>query len=310
MFRSKNTAAVVFGLKKMIIVKLQGGLGNQMFQYAFARKLAYKHNVPLLLDKSSFEQTDLENTQRDYALRCFNIQERFASQKDISRFNKFKIKKPEKLWFLYNFIVANNLRYVSERQYNFDPKTNLIGKNAYINGFWQTEKYFLEIKNIIKNDFVLKKPFGSRAEMIATEIDNTKTSVSIHIRRGDFINNEKTRAYHGVCEKEYYNRAIKMICEKIHAPKFFVFSDDISWAKENMHFQFPVIYVSPKESKECEDLILMSKCHHNIIANSSFSWWGAWLNNNPQKIIIAPNKWVSSSKLNTKDILPDSWIKI
>lgn len=297
---------VVSGSRKkdsMIIVKLQGGLGNQMFQYALGRTLSHIHNVPFSLDATAYAHDPL----RSYALSHFRIQERFASTEDIARFYRFK-KKRGKMGFLYNCFFADESRYVEERRFNFDPRILETRDDAYVDGFWQTEKYFSPIATTIREEFTLKMPLGDRAVSLQHEIERSEQSVAIHVRRADYVANPSTHAYHGVCGKEYYNRAIKTLSGRLPRPHLFIFSDDEAWARENLRYPFPTTYIPREPMKDHEDLYLMSLCRNNIVANSSFSWWGAWLNENPQKIVIAPKRWVATPKLNTADLIPDPWI--
>lgn len=291
----------------MIIVKLIGGLGNQLFQYALGRHLAHIHETELKLDVAGFETYKLHS----YSLDKFNIVENFATKEEIKKFIKYR-KKNGRIWFLYNRLIADESMYVQERQFNFDPRVLRSKNSAYIDGFWQTEKYFKAIEEIIRKEFTLKTKISDYSAQIAGYINNAN-SVSIHIRRGDYATDEKTNKYHGLCSLEYYHEAIKEIAKKIDKPHFFIFSDDPEWAKKNLILDFPATYVDGNKSdKNYEDLYLMSLCKHQIIANSSFSWWGAWLNQNKNKIVFAPKKWFNYTKssVNTNDIIPDSWIKI
>ena len=136
-------------------------------------------------------------------------------------------------------------------------------------------------------------------------------SVCIHIRRGDYVEDIITNQFHGVCNLDYYYRSIEYIASKIKNPYFFVFSDDPLWVKQNLILKYPCDYIDQNfGKKDYEDMRVISKCKHNIIANSSFSWWGAWLNINPNKIVIAPKNWFKSKAINTKDLIPESWFKI
>lgn len=289
----------------MIIIKLQGGLGNQMFQYALGRALSYLHTIPFFLDATGYERDPL----RSYALSSFNIQEQFAPVKKIARFRHFQ-KRRGKIGFLHNLLFANNSRYVEERQFNFNPRILEIRDDAYLDGFWQTEKYFSPATSIIQEEFTPKIPLGDRALRIRREIEQNDHAVSIHVRRADYAAIPSARAYHGLCEKKYYDRAVKILSEKLSRLRLFIFSDDETWAKKNLRYPFPTIYIPREPGKDYEDLHLMSLCQNNITANSSFSWWGAWLNKNQKKIVIAPKHWVATSKLNTNDLIPESWIKI
>ena len=271
----------------MIITKLIGGLGNQMFQYAAGRRAAYVNKTELKLDTSWFKNPD-GAIKRDYLLNVFNIEEVFATKEEI---NKFNVRNQGLLTLFYKKILK-------------------INNNTYLEGYWQSEKYFKDIKDIIRKEFILKNKADVANQKMIRQIKNCD-SVSIHIRRGDYVFDEKTNKYHGFCDLDYYLKAVVLIAKKVKNPQFFVFSDDPIWVKQNLHLKFPYLYVDHNTGKkDYEDMRLMSECKHNIIANSSFSWWGAWLNKNKDKIVIAPKKWFRESSINTKDLIPKSWIKI
>ncbi|MCK4744844.1 alpha-1,2-fucosyltransferase, partial [Candidatus Parcubacteria bacterium] len=203
--------------------------------------------------------------------------------------------------------IRLRLVITKEQHSHFDSKILKLIGNIYLDGYWQSEKYFKNIENSIRKEFTLKNDLQLKAKKLLRKIKNTE-SISIHIRRNDYISHKPANQYHGVCHLSYYKKAINVIIKKIDDPHFFVFSDDIDWCKKNLKIKFPTIFV--EGNKDYEDLILMSKCKHNIIANSTFSWWGAWLNNNPNKIVIAPKKWFRKKSINTKDLIPKTWIKI
>lgn len=283
----------------MIIVKLIGGLGNQMFQYAAGRRSADVCNTELKLDITGYKN-QVGITSREYMLHIFNIQENFARRCEIN-----KLKKNDFLWR-----ITKNNSYIREKHFHFDPEMLDINGNCYLEGYWASEKYFKDIENIIRREFTLKnKPDAANQKMIS-RIKNCD-SVSIHIRRGDYVFDEKTNKHHGVCVSKYYLKAVALMAKKVKDLQFFVFSDDLQWVKQNLHLKHPCFYVDNNiDKKDYEDMRLMSKCKHNIIANSSFSWWGAWLNKNPNKIVMAPKKWFRESSINTKDLIPQFWIKI
>ncbi len=302
----------------MIITKIQGGLGNQMFQYAIGRHLAYLNKTKLKLD-ISFYKDPQKNIFRQYALGNFNIIENFISDDEAKKIkiNNFHNKSlPTKilrkiLKFLEEKKPIHKRSYIKEPYFHFCEEILKIKdkKYIYLFGYWQSEKYFKNIENIIRKEFTLKNDLSKEARDILNKIQNTN-SISIHIRRGDYVKNKKTHALHGTCSLDYYYKAIKTIQEKIKNPHFFIFSDDISWAQENLKMNFPFTLVKGADIKDVEEVILMSKCKHNIIANSTFSWWGAWLNSNHNKIVIAPKPWFNISTINTKDLLPSSWLTI
>lgn len=292
----------------MIIVKLIGGLGNQLFQYAVGRHLAMLNNTELKLDITGFKEYKLHR----YSLSHFNIIENFATPKEVARLQKYKRKLGRK-WFLYNKFIADENKYAQERQFHFDPRILDIRGEVYLDGFWQTEKYFRDIEDIVREEITVKMPLAGKDAVIAQEIA-ASTSVSMHVRRGDYVTNELTNAYHGTCGLDYYHKAVSLIVENVSNPHFFIFSDDHAWVKENIILEYPITYVDHNDaSKNYEDLRLMSLCKHFIIANSSFSWWGAWLSQNSNKVVIGPTKWFSNPKkktTDTSDVLPATWTKI
>lgn len=295
----------------MIIVKLHGGLGNQMFQYAIGRKLSLLDKTELKLDLSFLlDRTPRPNfTYRDYNLNIFNLKIELATQEEINLFINYLDSKIKRKIYTYLFLGRNN-KYIDEKQFTCDPDIFKLTGNLYLDGYWQTEKYFSDIKNILCNDFTIKISQDKKNQEMIKTIKNTN-SVSIHIRRGDYIENKQIYNVHGICDLDYYYSCINLFLKKLKNPHFFIFSDDHQWAKENLKLDCPMIFVDYNDaSKNYEDLRLMSQCRHNIIANSTFSWWGAWLNQNPDKIVYAPQKWFNDSSRNTKDLIPDQWIKL
>lgn len=295
----------------MIIVKLMGGLGNQMFQYATARHLAEKNKVPLKLDLSFLmDRTPRpEFTYRNYELGVFNIKEDFATIKEVEDYTIKPRRKISKLIYTIKKIF-NPSYHIKEKHYHFDSEVLNAPSNIYMDGYWQSEKYFKSSEFIIRSDFTLK----NKAEGDILKLQNriqSLNSVSIHIRRGDYISSKATNAFHGICSLEYYYNAINYIIEKVSDPYFFIFSDDMHWVKDNITINAPHSFVENKsEVPACEDMRLMSACKHHIIANSSFSWWAAWLNDDKHKIVVAPEKWFNDPEIDTRDLIPGAWIRI
>ena len=264
----------------MITIYLKGGLGNQMFQYAYGRSQSLRKKTKLLLDLSDLLfPLYLRNkeTPRTYALECFNIQARIYAPTT----NPLVLQYNRKFY-----------EWISHKERSFHNENN-----------------FLVHSSIIRTDFTLRSPLGPKAESIKTPIEQTPDSVSLHIRRGDYVGDPATNAHHGVLGLDYYHEAQAYIKNTVACPTFFIFSDDISWVKENLKIDSPTVFVSCPEIQDYEELILMSLCNHHIIANSSFSWWGAWLNQNINKIVIAPKQWVKNPTLH-KDICPPEWIRL
>lgn len=288
----------------MIITRLFGGLGNQLFQYALGRQLSLLHNVPLKLDASQIETYKI----RKYSLRPFNIIENFATENDI-----VQIKGKGRVNFrrvMERILPYYKRSYVHEQCFHFDSNILKSRINVYLEGFWQSECYFKDIADIIRGEFTIKIKPDTNNEKTAAFI-NSVNAVSLHIRRVDYVSNAAMNQFHGTCFPIYYQQAVEIIARQVVSPHFFVFSDDISWAKQNLSFKYPMVFISHNDStKDFEDLRLMTQCNHHIIANSTFSWWGAWLNKKQDKIVIAPKKWFNDESINTKDLIPEDWIKI
>ena len=294
----------------MFLVKLMGGLGNQMFQYAFGRALSLKHNIPLALDLSSLGQKTGVDTPRNYELDIFNIEAQIATLKEIDKFSIIHNNKILKsIHNSFSFILP--FFQVKEKQFCYNELKNDIHRNTMFVGYWQTEKYFENIKDIIKKDFQFKEPLEGLNAELATKI-KVSNSVGMHIRRGDFISNPVTNKYHGTCNSGYYKNAISYLSQKISGNmKLFIFSDEPGWVKNNLQFNYETIYIENNNgAKSYEDLRLMILCKHNIIANSSFSWWAAYLNSNVDKVVVAPSQWFNNKTIDTHDLIPDGWIKM
>jgi hypothetical protein len=294
----------------MIVVKLMGGLGNQMFQYAFGKQLAIKNKTKLFVDLSFLQDRSFKEnfTYRDYELNSFNVEENLATDKDISKFNKVTGAVP-----LMSLLLTLRIPvplYLREPHFHFFPKALHAPSNTYLDGYWQSEKYFSGIKEILQKEFTPNKPLSAGSALLLERIKKEKL-ISIHVRRTDYVTIQHISQYHGACTAEYYQQAIEIISNKIDNPSFIVFSDEPEWFRRNMRITYPVIYADENTGKRnFEDLFLMSKCAHNIIANSSFSWWGAWLNNNPVKNVIAPKKWFNNEFKDTGDLIPGTWQRI
>lgn len=295
----------------MIIVKLMGGLGNQMFQYATAKRLAFINNVELKFDISGYESMNKNDTPRQYELNLLSIKNSIATKDDLK-----KVKPADRVRRIDKRVVhklghGSAIYPYGERSSAFDPRVLKLKKNTYLVGWWQNEKYFVDIKNQLVKDFKPKiKAEGNNARWL--KLARSSDSIAVHVRRGDYISNKHANVHHGLATVDYYNAAATYMKIYIKNPHFFVFSDDIAWCKKNLKFGDKVTFVEGNNgAKAYEDLRIMSTCKHNIIANSSFSWWGAWLNTNDDKIVIAPRTWFQDEKANREtDVVPDSWIRM
>ncbi len=292
----------------MIIVRLIGGLGNQMFQYAAARHLAEIHKTELKMDISGFKTY----RKRKYSLWPFNIEENFASQEEITALRKSAQTTTEHLIRAVPRKPAKSiLTHVWEKKsLHFDPEILKLPNNVYLDGFWQNEYYFADIAEIIHREFTVKTPPTGKDREMAEQIDSCE-SVSLSVRRGDYVSQTHVNQARGTCEVDYYCRCVKRITQDIKHPHFFVFGDDFQWARDNLKLPWPTTFVDQNtEDKDYEDLRLISRCKHNIIANSTFSWWGAWLNRNSKKLVLAPKCWIRGYDNNPKGLIPKKWIEL
>jgi hypothetical protein len=290
----------------MVIVHLNGGLGNQMFQYAAGRRLAYIRQVELKLDLSWFTSQKL----RTYRLDKFNIQAHPASCMEITALTGANLSPGYKtLHRLSQRLKPFTRRTVlSERIGIFEPGVLIAGGNVYLHGYWQSEKYFSEIQNLLRDEFTLKESPDQASLAIAADIKST-TAIGLHIRRGDYASDEYTNQYHGLCSLEYYQLSAARISEHFSDIHIFVFSDDPGWVRHHLKLDYPTTLIDQANS-DIEDLWLMSQCRHFIIANSSFSWWAAWLGTAQEKQVFAPLHWFSDQQNESPHLIPPSWIRV
>lgn len=266
----------------MVKTKLIGGLGNQMFQYAAGRSLATQHGVPLACDVRAFE---------DYPLH-----------------NGFELAKV----FTGDFPTTQlgSEHHVVEPHFHYWSGFWGCPRDCYLEGYWQSEKYFHSISDVLRDNFTFRHSYEGQNELIASLIAKFE-SVSIHIRRGDYVSNPETHAFHGVLPLAYYQTAVQFMLDHLANPVFFVFSDDPEWALKNLKLQQETHVITGNAGAySYKDMQLMSECHHQIIANSSFSWWGAWLNRNPDKVVVAPRQWFATDQLDTADLIPQAWHRV
>ena len=282
-----------------IIVKCLGGLGNQMFQYAFYRCLRLDGRS-VVLDISEFDSYELHN---GFELeRIFGIRINLANANEVNKIKQMVSDANilQKIWWK----IANSKPIIHQESFAYSSRYKSFERSRYLEGYWQSEKYFDKYADVIRHEFNFPE-LDYKNTLLAEQICDSN-SVSIHVRRGDYVNHP---IHGGICTLDYYQQAIDIITTKLINPKFFVFSN-INWCKVNLNLE-NAVYITGNYGKDSyKDMQLMSMCKHNIIANSSFSWWGAWLNNNQDKIVIAPQKWFNDPKINTKDLIPDRWHKI
>lgn len=302
----------------MITIKIQGGLGNQLFQYTYARALSLRYGMPFEMDVTNYDHANLPEDhpdrrfKRGYGLGQFNTIEKFSDAKTIAHFQKYKLHR-RKIWWLYDTLIADESRYIEERQSQFSedyahPKRLAAGGSVYAEGYWLTEKYFAEYADTIRKELSFKHPAeGISSELIARMASSN--SVSLHVRRGNFVIQQYNNV-HGVCSLDYFEKAVAEIVKRVENPEFFIFSDDHEWVRDNLKLEYPTTFVTHNgPDKDYDDLRLMAACKHHINANSTFSWWGAWLSNDPDKVVVVPDK-LMKKKFNSSDYTPADWIQI
>lgn len=288
----------------MIIVQLLGGLGNQLFQYAAARRLAAEKGVPLKLDKSRFA----DYQRRTYKLHHFQVQADFATPAEVDRFIGPGLVRKGQRWLDRRLRPYYQQRvYQQPESYTYDPRFLDVLPEVYLIGHFHNLAYFTPITAEIRQAFTFADAPDAANVALAAAI-HAANAVSIHIRRGDYVTNPDARARHGLLPLAYYHTAAAAIADQITDPHFFVFSDDPAWVAANLTLDYPVTYVDHNDANhDYADLCLLSLCQHHIIANSSFSWWGAWLCDHPGKIVYAPARWLASEQIDARSFSPADW---
>jgi|SaaInl8_200m_RNA_FD_contig_123_6543_length_7472_multi_4_in_0_out_1_5 hypothetical protein len=290
----------------MKIVNINSGLGNQMFQFAFYLSLKDKFkNEEVKLDISWFE---VEKFHNGFELKkIFNINVNQSTKKENTILSRSGYTLLNRIKRRLLFKKKSEILESNEQQFNFLPDLyGNDGKNEYYRGYWQSYKYFDSISEIVKSHFIFL-PFSEKKNIDMSSFieNNMERTVSVHIRRGDYLNH---KSLGGVCTLEYYQKAIVKMSEKIKNPIFIIFSNDINWCKENFNLSNIKFVDWNSGELSFRDMQLMSICGNNIIANSSFSWWGAYLNQNNNKIIIAPKIWIENN--DAEDLIPNDWNRL
>lgn len=278
----------------MIIARVVGGLGNQMFQYATAKALARRHGCPFALYVPRVRM----HADRPFALDCF-------AAPPLARLTDFQSFK----WGMLSWPLLRlglHPQVWQERGHNFDASLMLAQPPLYLEGYWQSEKYFREARYELLQDFSWRTAPAERNLATLEQIEESE-SIAVHVRRGDYVSNPGTSAHHGVLGLPYYEAAMHLAAQNSRNPIFFVFSDDIPWARDRLGRLGTCVFVDQNSGAASEDLRLMSACKHQIIANSSFSWWAAWLNTNPTKRVVAPKNWLAKPADTFKDVFAAGW---
>ncbi len=302
----------------MIISKIYSGLGNQIFQYAVGKAAALRLDTELKLDLSWFDIPDeMVRAKRCFELEYFpNIHVDLSTQKECNKAGYVDDFGFSLLGKIQRRLHNGYRRLLPKKSYITDDINTLeslqAGKDYYLDGYWQSEIYFKDFADQIVNTFVFPEFQNEKNINLAAELLKQNDSIAIHVRRGDYVSSpEDAKVFGGVCTIEYYKQAIAEIEKLIKQPKYIVFSDEPEWATKNLALSESTIFVDWNCNKNSfRDMQLMTCCKHNIIANSSFSWWGAWLNRNPDKIVIAPARWTNYDSTSIRHCAPDAWLKI
>lgn len=297
--------------RKRVVVQIKGGLGNQLFQYATARRFAIHNNVPLVLDHISSFKNDFFNRRfllNRFNVQCDNINSGIFSISFVERLHR----RVQRIMSRYRKLQYKN-HIIEQDLMKFNPIMLKVHYSwpVYLEGYWQHEEYFRDIRDILCKELTPQAPHDNINLDFAKRIE-TSESVCLHIRRLHGVPQSKiAKPMENNVEEhidaDYYLKAVEVLANKVKNPHFFVFADYPDWAKENIHIPYPIEYVTHNgPDGDCEDFWLMEKCKHFIIANSTFSWWAAWISNNPDKIVIAPKSSIGIRLQST----PDSWLKM
>lgn len=276
-----------------------------MFQYAAAKQLAVQNGDTYKLDLSFYRKYKL----REYQLKFFNTEDNIATERECIRL-RGKEEIFHKLQRRLGLPIRRPHSYVRESSQT-NPEAFLSyhrSGDLYLDGHWQSQGYFSQIAHLLTKEFTTKANLSRSASGYLQQIRSVN-SVSLHIRRGDYVNNARAHALHGVLPPTYYKKATATIIGFLADPTFFIFSDDIPWSRANMSLPGQTVFIEYTKHPT-EDLELMKHCKHNIVANSSFSWWGAWLNPNRSKIVTAPRYWFKQPKRSSHRIVPPQWITL
>ncbi len=286
----------------MVITKLLGGLGNQMFQYAAGRSLALANGCELKLDNSAFDRYVIHS---GYALGAFNVAAEIASDAEVGKLAGSTHKIPR---MILHKLGIQGKSYFREKGFDFDSALLEQRAPVYIEGYWQSYKYFEKFSGLIRSELTPGQPPQGKNLDLAQHIAR-ENSVSVHVRRGDYVSNPVASSLHGFVGLAYYEQVLNRISGEIDSPHFFVFSDDLPWARANLKFPGEVTFVDHNSGAAAyEDMRLMSLCKHHVMANSSFSWWAAWLGWTPGKKVFYPANWFSSKLHNVSSLNPPEWI--
>jgi hypothetical protein len=299
----------------MIVVRLKGGLGNQMFQYALGRTLQHRRKDELRIDVSYLLGSSVFDwdVPREYALDVFRIQPAFVySPRLLSRVPPRQIRYPSGWIAGEAETVPRRQTFVHEAEFGFHPEIlDLTAPSVYLDGYWQSESYFAEAQEQIRQAFQFRIPLAGPACELAQTISNVN-SVSVDVRRGDYVTVESSRNTQGFIGEDYYRRGLEWIKANVENPHVFISSDDLPWCREHLNFDLPTTYLEDEYAgwKFGAKLHLMSLCRHFLISNSTFAWWAAWLAGYEKKLVACPGRWFCTESLSSRDLIPPSWVTL
>lgn len=285
----------------MIVIEASGGLGNQMFQYALYKKLE-SMNKDVAMDTSFFRS---KQNLRELEIGVFGVQYRSITDKEAAFIRGYGYQDTIIDKIKYKLKPSRMEEYADTIE-SFQPEV-LNRDNVYLRGYWQSEKYFKDIREIILQEFCFPVNIRDRFKDMCAQMQ-TENSVSIHIRRSDYLEEKNAKVYGNICTEKYYENAVAYIEKHINNPRYYIFTDDLEWARDYFKDDKYRIVDTNRGKDSYADMYLMSQCRHNIIANSSFSWWGAWLNQNTEKKVLAPKKWFHNHE--KEEIVCEDWIRI
>lgn len=285
-----------------VIAGLSGGLGNQMFQYAIGRSLSQRIGAALWLDLSWFQGRG----DRHFALAPFDIRgQQCLAWPRLPPLAQAQLSRISRRWFPRIMGVP----VWREPHFNFTPKFNEITGPVFLEGYWQSEQYFKGIRELLLREFALRQPLPSRCLEMLNRIRDCD-AICVHVRRGDYVSNPVAQRVHGTLPLSYYQQGVLELKKDLTRPRCFIFSDDPEWVRSTMKVDCPATIVDINDGAAAHlDLILMSACDHFLLANSSLSWWGAWLNDSVEKRVIAPAQWFPVPNIDTRDLIPNTWIR-
>jgi len=299
----------------VVVVRLQGGLGNQMFQYALGRALSARNDAQLILDLTFL----LDRTPRgDFMFRNYELGAFGGVSPEFTRLSRIALKLPapavyfrltQFLTYVKDFLQLQT--YVREGIYEFQPHILTLQGDVYLDGYWQSSRYFDEIEALLRHEFTVLPPDDQDVQALGKEIECSE-SVAVHIRRGDLVSVPSSIQAHGFVGLAYFAEGMSEVARRTEKPVFYLFSDDIRWCMKNVVTAYPHVFVvhGQERQKSITDLWLMSRCRHFIVSNSTFAWWAVWMSDSEEKIVVAPRVWAREREKAPKELIPSSWIRI